>query len=73
MDNIYAQENLEWFDDSGVESTIQVDVEEFDDEYAAYAFDPEEFYELRDDDEISPRTIGKKSAGKIAHSRKPRT
>ncbi|MFC6694199.1 hypothetical protein ACFQD2_29210 [Pseudomonas lini] len=59
LDNIYAQENLEWFDDSGVESTIQVDVEEFDDEYAAYAFDPEEFYELRDDDEISPRTIGK--------------
>ncbi|MFS2070012.1 hypothetical protein ACEN9D_14720 [Pseudomonas sp. CT11-2] len=54
LDSIYSHESLEWFDDSGIDSPVQVDVEGIDDEYAAYAFDPEEFYELRDDDEVLP-------------------
>ncbi|WP_223531795.1 hypothetical protein [Pseudomonas sp. GL-RE-20] len=55
LDNAYTQESAEWFDDSGVESEVQVDAGGVDDEYAAYAFDPEEFYESRDDDEVLPR------------------
>ena len=59
LDNTFTQESVEWFDDSGVEIAVQVDFEGFDDEYAAYAFDPEEFYEIRDDDETLPRASEK--------------
>ncbi|VVP34669.1 hypothetical protein PS862_04557 [Pseudomonas fluorescens] len=52
VEDVYPLESLDWFDEEEVDSEGGVDSGGVDDEYVAYALDPELFYEPREDDEV---------------------